>query len=60
MKKITLIFNILAIISINLISYATNQQIEINTDKNNIENGQEIEISIKIPSQQNSLYTYYK
>lgn len=58
MKKITLIINILAIISINLISYATNQQIEINTDKNNIENGQEIEISIKIPSQQNSLYTY--
>ena len=34
------------------------KQIEINTDKNNIENGQEIEISIKIPSQQNSLYTY--
>ena len=58
MKKITLIFNILAIISINLISYATNQQIEINTDKNNIENGQEIEISIKIPSQENSIYTY--
>ena len=58
MKKITLIINILAIISINLISYATNQQIEINTDKNNIENGQEIEISIKIPSQENSIYTY--
>ena len=58
MKKITLIINILAIISINLISYATNKQIEINTDKNNIENGQEIEISIKIPSQENSIYTY--
>lgn len=58
MKKITLIINILAIISINLISYATNQQIEINTDKNNIENGQEIEIGIKIPSQENSIYTY--
>ncbi len=58
MKKITLIINILIIISINLISYATNQQIEINTDKNKIENGQEIEISIKIPSQENSIYTY--
>lgn len=58
MKKISLIINMLMIISINLISYAADEQIEINTDISEIENGQEIEISIKIPSQENSIYTY--
>ena len=48
MKKIILIINMLMIISINLISYAADEQIEINTDISEIENGQEIEISIKI------------
>ena len=58
MKKIILIINILMLISINLISYATDDQIEINTNISKIENGQEIEISIKAPSQENSIYTY--
>ena len=60
MKKIFFIINILIITCINLVSYAgeENNTIEINTNKEQIKKGEEIEISIKIPSTENSLYTY--
>ena len=60
MKKIFFIVNILIITCINLVSYAgeENNTIEINTNKEQIKKGEEIEISIKIPSTENSLYTY--
>lgn len=60
MKKIVLIINILIITCINLVSYAgeENNTIEINTNKEQIKKGEEIEISIKIPSTESSLYTY--
>ena len=60
MKKIILIINMLVIICINLVSYAVeeNNTIEINTNKNQLKKGEEIEINIKIPSTENPLYTY--
>lgn len=61
MKKIALIINILIIIiCISIVSYAGEESkaIEINTNKHQIKKGEEIEISIKIPSTENPLYTY--
>lgn len=58
MKKILLIINILIITSISLISYAVeeNNTIEINTNKEQIKKGEEIELNIKIPSTEKPLY----
>ena len=60
MKRIVFIINILIITCINLVSYAgeENNTIGINTNKEQIKKGEEIEISIKIPSTENPIYTY--
>ena len=57
-EKILLIINILIITSISLISYAVeeNNTIEINTNKEQIKKGEEIELNIKIPSTEKPLY----
>ena len=58
MKKIILLINILVIMCLTSVVYANNQQVEVVTDKNSLQNEEEIEISIKLLNTENELYTY--
>lgn len=61
MKKLVLVINILIMVCINGISYASqtdNQNVEINVNKSEIKFGEEIEISIDVPTMDNTIYAY--
>ncbi len=61
MKKIFFLINILIIcFSLTSLTYAIEESnvIEINTSKEQVKKGEEVEISIKIPSSETLVYTY--
>ena len=58
MKKVIFLINVIAIMCLNLVSYADNQKVEILTNKTALQNEDETEISIKLLNTDNELYTY--